>query len=374
MKFTANAGALADALALAASCCDDKQVRMIAALSAVHIKTADGAVNITSNVLDFAITLNAPANVETPGEVAVNGPRVAALVAAFPDTATVEIAHDGAIACVAAGRSRFKLATVPLADLPPVPKLVEQTGHIDLAREEMSALWRVGFAMEKEKTRFHLRGILLHNTPEGLVAVATNGHRLARVVIPGAAGLSQDFKLIVPAAAVKIATKVIGEKDIERVTLRRSTTLLAVETAKAAFVSKLIDGTFPDFRRLLLKPSGNAVTVDRAELAQALERVAAVAAERNRVVVLHWAADAPVLRLSLTDSEIADDAIDAEVTGGGRIAVQIKYLNELLDVIKGERVHFDARSAGDPMLVTDPDDESFLALQMGCRGAQAQAA
>lgn len=377
MKISANAGALANALALAAACSDDRHAKKFPALEAVHIKTADGTVNVTSNTLDHALTLNAPATIETPGEIAVSGSHLAALAAAFPHAAMIEIVHDGNVARITCGRSRFKLPTVPLEDLPAMLKLAEETGRVDLAREEMSALLRPRFAMSTEKkTRFYMCGLLLCDALDGLVAVATDGYRLARVVIPGAAGLSQDHRLVVPAPAVEIIRKLLADKSIERVTLRRSRALAEVETKKAAFVSKLIDGTFPDYPRLLPKPSGNAVTVDCAEFAQALERVAAVADERQRRAVagLLWTADEPALHLCLTDADTADDVISAEVTGSGRVAVQIKFLAELLDVLEGKRVRFDARSGADAVLVGDPGDEDFTAVQMPCRWAQVQAA
>jgi len=366
MKVSVNAGELAGALALAASLSSDsRHARKIAALEAVHVKPADGAVIIGANVLDHALELTLPAVVEAPGEVAVSSSRLAALAAGFPQGATIGIASDGNVARVTSGRSRFRLPTIPLDTLCPAPTITEEAGHVDLAREETIALLRPIFAMAREAARYYLCGVLLCDAADGLAAVATDGKRIARAAVPGVWGLSQDHHLIVPAPAIKIVGRLLGDKSVERVTLRCSETLLAVEGAQFVFTSKLVDGTFPDYTRILPQPCGNSITVERAELLQALERLAAVAEEEHRRVAgLQWAADEPALLLCLRDTDTANDAVAAEVTGSGRVAVSIDHVAELLEVFGGTRVRFDSRSGADPILITDPDDEDFLVVQM----------
>src|SRR5262249_36839490 len=173
-------------------------------------------------------------------------------------------------------------------------------------------------------------GVLLHNEGTNLAAVSTDGYRLVRTTVPGAAGLSSDHRLNVPMPAIRIVGKILSDKSVERVVLRRSQTLLAVETASASFVSKLIAGTFPDYTKLITKPSGNSVLVERAALMLALERARA-AIEGGRVVVgLSWGADEPALHLCHPDSDLVEDIIDAETVGAGRTAVKIAPLVELI--------------------------------------------
>jgi DNA polymerase-3 subunit beta len=377
MKIFASAGELADALALAASLSsNNKGTSNIVGLEALRLTAADDELTIAANVLDFAITLTVPVVVDSPGEVAVSASRLSTLVAGFLPEATIEIQGDGAVCRVGSGRSRFKLPTIPLPDLPPALKLIEELGRAELAREEATTLLvRPAFAASTEKTRFYLGGVLLHDDDNALTAVATDGHRLVLTRVPGATGLSADLKLIVPNAALKICGKLLGDKSSELVTLRRSRTLFAFESAKATFVSKLIDATFPDYTKFLPKPSGNGVTVDRAELGQALARARAVIDGNQREVVgLAWGADEADLRVCLADSDAADDGVAAEVAGSGRAAVQIKLLAELLEALDGTRVCLDSRDGASPMLVSDPDDMDLLALQMPCVWAVARAA
>jgi len=376
MKITANAGKLSRALALAAVLVNDaRAIKRIAALGAVHLVTAPSMITITANVLDHAISLSVPATIERPGAVAVASAQLSALVAEFSDKATVEIESDGNVARIGCGLSRFKLATIPSGDLPPMPKLTEEIGRVDLAREEVFRLLVPSFAVSTERTRYYMSGVLLHDSDHGLTAVATDGHRLTRTIVPGAAGLSQDLRLVIPAPAIEMVGKILRDRSIERVTLRRSRTLLAVEAATAVFVSKLIDATFPNYELVLPEPSGNSVVVDRAELTQALARLVAVAQDgQRRVAGLRWNAGEPVLRLCLPDSDAADDIIAAEAAGSGAIAVQIGLLTELLGALGGKHVHFDSRSGADPILMTDPDNAHVTALLVPCRWRRAEAA
>jgi DNA polymerase-3 subunit beta len=366
MKISASAAELAGALALAASLSDDGRIRKIAGLEAVRLAAADDELTIAADVLDFAITLTVPAVVESPCEVAVSASRLSALAAGFLPEATIEIQSDGTVCHIGSGRSRFKLPTIALDGLPAPLKLAEETGRVALAREEAATLLvRPAFAASTEKTRIYFGGVLLHDNEGALAAVATDGHRLVLTRVPGARGLSAaDFKLIVPNAALKIIGKLLANKDVERITLRRSKTLLSVEGVCFVFVSKLIDGIFPNYPKFIPKPSGNTVTVDRAELLRALDRIAAVAEDQSqyRVVGLMWSEGEPELRLCLVGSDAADDSIAAEVTGKGRTAAQIHLLAEMVDELNGKTVNIDSGGAGQPILILDSDDVGTLGL------------
>src|SRR5262249_45936568 len=197
MKFTAQANAFASALALAALAADDKRVKTIAAPETARLAADGDTVKITSNILDHALALSVPAVVEEKGELAVPVVRLAALAAGFPPKAEITVQSDGPVAGVACGRSRFRLPTIPIDVLPAVPTIIEMTGDITLAREEALALFsRPFFAASNEQTQFYLCGILLHDVGGDLVAAATDGHRLARVSLAGATGLSSDRTLI----------------------------------------------------------------------------------------------------------------------------------------------------------------------------------
>ena len=372
MKFTVTAGAFANALALATLLGDDRRVKKNQALEAVHL-TLDGAsVKISANVLDHAVELTVSAVVEEGGTLALSGARLAALAGGFPSKAEITIQADGPTARVACDRSHFRLPAMAVENLPARPTLAEENGRVELAREEAIALFaRPLFAASAEQTRYYLCGVQLHDVDDGLVAVATDGHRLACVTIPGAAGLSADHRVIVPTIAVKLITRLLTDnKTIEIVRLARSKTLFAVEGTGFRFVSKLIDGTYPDYRRLIPRPSGSFAIVDRRELVRALDRIAAVVdpqSEAMRLVGLRWSDGESALHLCIPGwPDLADDVLDAEVASTGKVAVQILHLAEIVAEIEGERIHIDTNGNGGPVLVTDPDDPDVLMLQMPC--------
>jgi DNA polymerase III subunit beta len=372
MKLAASARELADRLAAAALLIDDPRVRKIYALEAIRLTTGDGTLTISANVLDHAVALTVPATIELAGEIAVPGKRLADLAAGFPRDATMTVSSDDSAARVVCGRSRFRLPAIPQDDLPPMLALGAETGRVELAREEaLKVFERPFFAVATETTRYYLNGIFLHDLDGALVAVGTDAHRLCRVVVPGATGLSQDNRLIAPRSAVKIVVKLLADSSNERIVLRRSASLLAIEAAGFTFVSRLIDANFPDYRRVIPQPSANTATVARGELAQALGRIAAVMDPQvkavARLVGLTWQAPEPELRLVIPGwPDLADDHIVGEVTGNGRTAMRIGYLSELLDELAGERVRLDANDAHSPMLVTDPADPEMLTVQTPC--------
>src|SRR5262245_39533779 len=191
MRFSVTACGFANALALAALLGDDRRVKENQALESVHLAFDGASVKISANVLDHAVELTVPAVVEERGELAVPGARLSALAAGFPPKAEITVQGDGPVARVSCGRSHFRLPTIPINDFPAVPSIIEMTGGITLAREKALALLaRPMFAIETEKTRYYLGGICLHDSYDGLCAVATDGRRLARVTLAGVSGLS----------------------------------------------------------------------------------------------------------------------------------------------------------------------------------------
>src|SRR5262245_5389166 len=183
MRITANSRELAGALALAAALAGDSRIKKIAGLAAVQLTASDGRIVIGANILDHALTLTLPATVEAPGALALPGERLAGLAAGCPPDRQIEIAVAGTGASVVCGRSRFRLPAIPQDELPAPLALGEETGHVELAREETVKLFeRPLFVVEAEQPRHYLKGVFLHNDSDGgLAAVGTDGHRLCRV-------------------------------------------------------------------------------------------------------------------------------------------------------------------------------------------------
>ncbi|MCG2625606.1 DNA polymerase III subunit beta [Bradyrhizobium sp. WYCCWR 13023] len=370
MRVISQAKPFASAFSLAAGLLDARASK-ITALQYARLTAENDRVIITANVFDFALKLSLSATIEAEGEIALKSEQLASLAASVPPDAKITIADDGPMASIRCGHSRFRLPTLPIDVLPSTPTIKNETGRLTLGRSQLVALLSMpAFAIPSDQTRFNLHGIFLHDAAEGLTAVAADGHRLARVVAPGISGLSQDRRLIIPKPAIKILLKLLGGKDTELVTVRRSAALLEAESAGFSFVSKLIDADYPAYERLLPVPSDNWGIVNGAALAQALTRIAAAMPDERhmRLVGLTWAAPEQALRLCIVHApDVADDPVEAEVKGRGRLALQIKYLQQLLAELGGERVRIDGGTrANSGILITNPDDPNVTIVQMPC--------
>ena len=182
-----------------------------------------------------------------------------------------------------------------------------------------------------------------------------------------------DHSCIVPNASIAAIIKLLTKTTVEDVRLRRSKSLLEVSAPGFVLTSKLIDGTFPDYARVIPAAPANSATVDHADLVAALTRLDAVSAHEKKLqhlVGLSWDPAEPVLRLSLPHQPgAADDVIAATVAGSAPVqtAAQIRHVVELVDELRGKRVCIATAGAGNPILVTDPADDAVLMLQMPCR-------
>jgi DNA polymerase-3 subunit beta len=356
MKIAAGAGALYRASALADAATDDSRARKFPALGTAHLQAGDG-LTFTVNTLDHMITMQvAGATVETAGALVLSCTQLKQIVSTLPAEAEVVIEDDGTAARLSNARRRYKLLITPLSDLPPPLRLDDELGHVQLDRAAAAALFaRPDFAVDVRDVRDYLCGISLHDTDGGLAAVATNGHVLARMFVSGVTGLSHDAGLIVPAPAIKVINRLLADKAIDTIIMRRSATLFALETPNVVFVCRRIDGTFPDYQRIIPVTAGNSmVNVDRSELRAALVRAAAVA--KKRYVQIAWRDG----ELRLHAGDLVDDVLDAETNGSGQITLQNHLLAGLLDALVGTRIRLSA-DKHEPVLITD-SDTNFLAV------------
>jgi DNA polymerase-3 subunit beta len=294
------------------------------------------------------------------------------LVGGLPQDQIVEIAQArGADVSVRAGRSRYIVDGLPPADLPQSAALAGATANFTLDREDLARLIEVCQAsISTEETRYYLNGLYLHVADSALRAVATTGQCLALHDLPLPAGAVALPSIIVPGSTIEILDKLLRRKPLpESVTIRASDRLIEFAVADLVLTSKLIDGTFPDYARVIPQPAGNRAVVAREALGAALTRVAALIDENakqiNRTVSLLWSDGA----LHVTRPfDVADDIIEAETTGTGRLAARVSYLGDALEALAGKRVALDSADAGSPIRMTDPDDATSLVIVMPTRG------
>ncbi|MEB2845897.1 DNA polymerase III subunit beta [Endobacterium cereale] len=307
-------------------------------LSNILLDAEGDRLRITGTDLDIQATASAEANIETPGKVTVSAKLLGDIVRkAGADEISLDL-KDGRLT-VKSGRSRFVLETLPASDYPDLA-VGAYSAEFEI---DLGALFApVTFAISTEETRYYLNGIFLHVVDGIGVAVATDGHRLARnrgPELPAFAGI------IVPRKTVSLLPRGMAKVSI-------SETKIRVETADLLIVSKLIDGTFPDYERVIPRENDKTVTVNRDEMMKAADRVVTVSSEKGRAVKLSIAPGSVALA-ARSDAGTAEDEVAADYSGEPfDVGFNSQYVRDLFNVLPSGEVTMKLRDAGSPAVVT----------------------
>ncbi|HSR71330.1 MAG TPA: DNA polymerase III subunit beta [Kiloniellales bacterium] len=371
MKLTIERAALLKTLAHVQSVVERRNT--IPILSNVLIEVEDGRLAMTATDMDLTIVDAVSADASQPGATTASAHTLYDIVRKLPEGSQVEIASagDGGQITLQAGRSVFTLATLPKEDFPSTGD-GEQPHNFTLQPAELRNLIdRTRFAISTEETRYYLNGIYLHATKAGdiavLRAVATDGHRLARFEMPlpdGAAGMPG---VIVPRKTVNELRKLIDEAD-QAVEVALSETKIRFTFGSTVLTSKLIDGTFPDYERVI--PSGNdkTIQIDCRSFAQAVDRVSTISSEKSRAVKL--VIEDGGLTLSASSPENGTATEELEVSYGGphiEIGFNSRYLLDIASQIEGDEAQLDMADSSSPTILRDPADASALYVLMPMR-------
>lgn len=342
-------------------------------LSNVRLDADRTGLTLTATDLDIEAKARIDGAPETIGATTVHAAMLFDIVRKMPDKEAIALVLDeaGTTLVVKAGRSRFVLPALPAADFPDISAGAFDHRFALPAATLKRLIDKTEFAISHEETRYYLNGVYLHPA-EGddgpvLRAVATDGHRLARAetLLPeGAAGMAG---IIVPAKAVA-RLRVIAEGHEGDVTIETSATKIRATAGGVVLTSKLIDGTFPDYERVIPRGNGNRLTVDRAVIGAAIDRVSTLASGKGRAVKLDIEAGRVTMRVVNADAGSAEETIDAELAGTPlEIGFNSAYFGEILSVLGSERVVIALGNAGAPILITNPLDASTETVLMPMR-------
>ncbi|MGC9418898.1 MAG: DNA polymerase III subunit beta [Rhodovulum sp.] len=371
MKFSIERGTLLRAVGQAQSVVERRNT--IPILANVLIEAEGDTVSFRATDLDIEVVDKVPAQVERAGATTVPAVTLHEIVRKLPDGALVEMADDGTSGrlTVRAGRSHFTLATLPKEDFP-VMASSEYTANFTAAAPVLRRLFdKSKFAISTEETRYYLNGVYMH-VAEGedgqvLRCVATDGHRLARIDADLPPGAETMPGVIVPRKTVGELRKLLDDDDAQ-IAVSVSETKVRFATPEITLTSKVIDGTFPDYSRVI--PTGNSrrLEVDAAEFAQAVDRVATVSSERSRAVKLALDEDRLTLSVNAPDSGAAEEEL-AVAYGDERLEIgfNAKYLLEIASQVDRENAVFLFNSSGDPTLMREGNDSSAVYVVMPMR-------
>lgn len=371
MKFSIERSELLKAVGQAQSVVERRNT--IPILANVLIEAEGDQVSFRATDLDIEIVDQAPAKVERAGATTVNAVTLHEIVRKLPDGALVTLIDDGAAGrlTVEAGRSNFSLATLPREDFPIMASSEYEANFAASAPILRRLFDKSKFAISTEETRYYLNGVYMHvadsNGSQVLRCVATDGHRLARIdadLPDGAEGLPG---VIVPRKTVGELRKLLDDDETE-IAVSVSETKIRFAAPGITLTSKVIDGTFPDYTRVI--PSGNTrrLEVDAAEFAKAVDRVATVSSERSRAVKLSLDEDRLVLSVNAPDSGAAEEELAVAYADDAlEIGFNAKYLLEIASQVDRENAVFLFNSSGDPTLMREGNDESAVYVVMPMR-------
>lgn len=342
-------------------------------LSNVLLAAEGGSLEMKATDLDLEVTEATPAKVEQGGATTVPAHLLYDIVRKLADGAEVMLKtdEDGNAMTVASGRSSFRLQCLPQSDFPELS--AGSFSHI--FRLDSTALKglieKTQFAISTEETRYYLNGIYLHTHEAGgklkLRSVATDGHRLARAEMEAPAGSEGMPGIIIPRKTVSELQKLVDDPDVA-VTTELSDTKIRFTIGSVVLTSKLIDGTFPDYQRVI--PTGNdkKLIIDRQTFAAAVDRVSTISSERGRAVKLSIAEGQVTLAVNNPDSGSATEELAADYSSDPiEIGFNARYLLDVAAQLTGSEARFMLADAGSPTLIHDTSDENTLYVLMPMR-------
>ena len=371
MKLSMERSALLRAMSRAQSVVERRNT--IPILGNVLIEAEGEQVAFRATDLDIEVVDRTRAMVVRHGASTVPAHMLHEIVRKLPDGAMVELTDDGLAGRleVRAGRSHFSLATLPREDFP-VMASAEYDCNFAASAPVLRRLFdKAKFAISTEETRYYLNGVYMHAATGAdgpvLRCVATDGHRLARIDAALPEGAADLPGVIVPRKTVNELRKLLDD-DEAQIAVSVSATKVRFATPEVTLTSKVIDGTFPDYARVI--PVGNArkLEVDAAEFAQAVDRVATVSSERSRAVKLVIDEDRLVLSVNAPDSGAASEELAVAYSDQPlEIGFNAKYLLEIAGQVDRENAVFLFNSANDPTLMREGNDESAVYVVMPMR-------
>ncbi len=371
MKINVERGALLKALGHVQSVVERRNT--IPILSNVLIQAAKGKLTLTATDLDIEIVESLPSDVLRNGAATAPAHMLYDIVRKMPDGAQVQaelLTGDSGRLAVSAGSIRFELACLPQEDFPQVSAgALPHKFRLD-ASDLMALVDKTRFAISTEETRFYLNGIYVHvaeDKDKTLRAVATDGHRLARydLELPdGAAGMPG---IIVPRKTVAELRRLLEDSE-GAIEIGLSDTKIQFTFSDVQLTSKLIDGSFPEYQRVIPTNNDKVLMLDAKEFSHAVDRVSTISADKTRAVKLNINKDSVTLSVVNPESGTATEDLGANYSAEAiEIGFNARYLLDITGQVEGKEVRFLLADSGSPTLIEDTDDARTLYVLMPMR-------
>jgi len=334
-------------------------------LANVLLSARDDRVRMTGTDLEVELVASHPVSVQQAGEVTVPGRKLLDICRALPEKTNVTLSTEGDRVSLRAGRSRFTLSTLPAAEFPVVDEINAQQ-HLTVPMGQLRRLVdKTHFSMAQQDVRYYLNGLLLETEGRTLRAVATDGHRLALCEAQLEALVKSAQQVIIPRKGVLELQRLMGTEG--NVDLAIGTNHVRAQIGDIRFTSKLIDGRFPEYGRVVPANPTKVIQADRELLRQSFQRTAILSNEKYRGIRLSVKADLLTIQAHNPEQEEAEDQL--EVSYGGEdveIGFNVNYLLDALSALETEKIEIGLTDANSSCLIRSPGslDTKYVVMPM----------
>jgi DNA polymerase-3 subunit beta len=337
------------------------------ALSNVLLRATENSLTLTATDLEIELVSQVAMVIDQPGEITVPARKLLDICKSLPNEAMIKFSVKDTKALVQSGRSRFSLATLPAADFPALDN-ISSVYEFEIAQKTLNDIIdKTAFAMAQQDVRYYLNGLMLEISSNYLRAVATDGHRLAYCEKETTADIADIKQVILPRKGVLELVRLLDNSDdIAKITLGNNH--LKVEFNGLRLTSKLIDGRFPDYNRVIPTDGNNVISADRDQLRQALIRASILSNEKYRGIRLILEKDLIKLQAQNPDQEEADVDLEVDYNGDDiEIGFNVNYMLDVLNVTQSNTVNAALRDSNSSFLLTYPDQDDCKYVIMPMR-------
>jgi len=355
MKFSIEREQLLPALQIIGGVVERRQTLPILANTLLYVD--EGQLSLTATDMEVELVVRLALEGGETGETTLPARKLLDICRTLPESASLNFDIEGDRARLKSGRSRFTLATLPAQEFP-ATEAAEFTAQFAVAQGVLRQLLEdTQFAMAQQDVRYYLNGLLLELTPDTLRTVATDGHRLALSEAAVTTGVDTSLQIIVPRKGVQELLRLLEASD-EEITLQVGSNHIRIDTGRIQFTSKLIDGRFPDYQRVIPGHSTNVLTAGREVMRQSLTRASILSNEKYRGIRLMLQEGMLRALAHNPEQEEAEEEIEVDYSGDEiEIGFNVSYLLDALGAIRTERVRAVFADANSSCLIL-PEDES----------------
>lgn len=365
MKFSVARETLLKPLQLVAGVVERRQTLPV--LANVLLAVDQGLLSLTGTDLEVEIVARVPLQEGADdGEITVPARKLLDICRSLPDDATLNFTYDNQKVTLRSGRSRFTLSTLPASDFPNVE---QGSGDLSFSCEQQDIkrlIDRTGFAMAQQDVRYYLNGMLWEVQSGQLRAVATDGHRLAMCTRPASINTDTPLQAILPRkGVVELARLLDGEGGVDVVL---GSSHIRIATEAYTFTSKLVDGKFPDYERVLPRGGDKTVIGSREALRQAFGRTAILSNEKYRGVRLLLSEGQLVIVANNPEQEEAEEQVEVDYSGGNlEIGFNVSYLQDVTGVLTSDKIKMTLADSNSSALLEEPESGDSLYVVMPMR-------